>query len=98
MAKCPWSIRPFPNETQVSCEREEHLDLARQETETGQTPEHKAVLRDYAWPGSATEITWLAGDRREFAGNFPGYCTKLGSTGGRQTCTLPAEHRGKCAP
>jgi hypothetical protein len=98
MANCTWSIRPFPGETQVSCEKQEHVWQAASEEVIAGTAEHRTVLRDYAWPGSATEITWLAGDRREFSGEWPGYCTRLGSHGGRQICTLPAEHRGSCAP
>lgn len=86
---CDWSIRPFPSPVQLDCDKDEHLPA---------DPEHHATLRDYAHPGSVSEVTWLDGDRRTFEGSWPGYCTKLGSTGGRQNCTLPAEHHGRCAP
>jgi hypothetical protein len=89
MTGCQFRIRPFPNPTQVECEKPEHLP---------DDPEHEATLRDYAYPGSQTKLTWMSGDRREFTGNFPGYCTNLGSTGGRQNCRLPAGHPGRCAP
>jgi hypothetical protein len=95
VSRCKWSIRPFTDQTQVSCELSEHL---QPEVAEGGQALHQATLRDYAYPGSATVITWYAGDRREFEGNFPGYCTKLGMHAGRQNCTLPAGHRGKCAP
>lgn len=93
MSDCPWSIRPFPNETQVDCERDVHLPPP-----TPEAAQHKGVLRGYAFPGSETVVAWYAGDRREFEGNWPGYCTQLGSHGGRQNCTLPAGHRGNHAP
>ncbi|MGH3300949.1 MAG: hypothetical protein ACRDOK_04525 [Streptosporangiaceae bacterium] len=86
---CNWSIRPFSNDTQVDCAKREHLELT--------DPEHQAVLRDYAYPGSSTIITWLAGDRREFSGSWPGYCTKLGLHQ-LSSCKLPAGHGGRCAP
>lgn len=85
---CDKAIRPFPNNVEIRCAGE-HPPYG---------PEHEGVIRDYAYPGSETKISWLAGDRREFEGGWPGYCTKLGSTGGRQNCTLPAEHHGRCAP
>lgn len=88
MTGCQSRIRPFLNPTQLECQRQEHPSWS----------DHEAVLRDYAYPGSETTIHWRSGDRREFTGNFPGYCTKLGSTGGRQNCTLPAGHQGRCAP
>ena len=92
MSTCPWQIRPFPGETQVQCEKPDGHDR------DPATLLHESTLRDYAWPGSETKVTWVPGDRREFSGSFPGYCTQLGSTGGRQNCTLPAEHHGRCAP
>jgi hypothetical protein len=94
MTACPYKIRPFPNDTELQCGKDEHLRLDQQDTEPGQTPEHAATLRDYAHPGSVTEVTWLAGDRREFTGDWPGYCRALGHY---RDSTLPAGHKGRCA-
>lgn len=84
MKNCPWSMRPFPNETQIDCEKPEHLPVDGQ---------HSATLRDYAHPGSTTVITWFAGDRREFTGVWPGYCGDNDAP-----CTLPRGHAGRHAP
>lgn len=84
---CDWAIRPFTDRTEVRCEKDHPQG----------DQEHEGVVRDYAYPGSETKISWLAGDRREFEGNWPGFCMRLGSTGGRQNCTLPATHHGRCA-
>jgi hypothetical protein len=85
---CPWKIRPFPNPTELQCEREEHLDPPVPPRE-----EHRMVLKDYAEAGSESHISWLAGDRREFTGDWPGYCG-LGSP----PCVLPAGHHRGHAP
>lgn len=37
-------------------------------------------------------ITWEAGDRREYVGDWPGECDKLPG------CTLHLGHHGRCAP
>jgi hypothetical protein len=36
--------------------------------------EHQAILRDYAFAGSVTLITWHEGDRRNYHGDWPGQC------------------------
>jgi hypothetical protein len=51
--------------------------------------EHQAVLRDYAYPGSNTVVIWMESDRRNFRGEWAP-CPS--------NCTLPAGHRGSCAP
>lgn len=76
---CQAKIRPFDNDKEILCE----VFDGRHET-------HKGGLRDYAAPGSFTEITWLDGDRRTFRGEWKP-CARL------KNCTLPAEHRGDCA-
>lgn len=43
-------------------------------------------------PGQS--IVWLAGDRREFEGEYPGRCAKLPNN----ACTLHTGHHGRCAP
>lgn len=61
--KCDARIRPFPNGTEVACERE------------GAHGRHEGVLRDYAYSGSEIKMAWTEGDRRTFHGEWPGYCT-----------------------
>lgn len=59
---CDAAIRPFPDDTEVRCER----DLPHSQ--------HEGTLRDYAFPGSATAIGWAEDDRRTFHGEWPGQC------------------------
>jgi hypothetical protein len=97
---CPWSIR-WTTGQDVRCDLPEHVSNVRVETVPdgrfsvtceGQ-PQHHAVIRDYAFKGSETVMTWEAGDRREFTGEHPGLCT--GKVPG---CTLHTGHHGRCAP
>jgi hypothetical protein len=75
-------MRPFPGPEEIRCDKDEHLpgDL-----------HHRGVIRDYAYPGSETVLSWQAGDRREFTGEWPGACP-------HQPCSLPAGHYGRDAP
>jgi hypothetical protein len=86
---CDARIRPFPNDTEVACDRDDEHQM------------HGGTLRDYAYPGSATLIEWDEDDRRTFHGEWPGEC-QSGSYGAGKTnsspCVLPAGHRGKHAP
>lgn len=84
--QCPWSMRPSPNLPQVDCEKPPHVP---------DDEHHEGVWRDVAYEGSRTELGWLAGDRREFTGPWPGYCRKPQSSG--YDCTLPAGHPRLCA-
>lgn len=77
---CPARIRPFPGPLILHCERGPHLD-------DGDTA-HEAILRDYAYQGSATTIHWYDDDRRNFTGEWI-ECPQRG-------CILPANHRGDC--
>jgi hypothetical protein len=43
-------------------------------------------------------IIWRAGDRREFTGDWPGYCTRLPGQPLSGGCTLHHGHHGRCAP
>lgn len=78
---CPWKIRPFPDDRELRCEKP-----------MGDAPGshvHQATLRDYAYPGSETTISWQHSDRRNFTGPWfpwqdPG-------------CVLPSGHRGSHA-
>lgn len=100
MSQCKWSIR-WTFGTDAQCMLEHHIgtrvinempDGRFSVDYTGTGPEHKAVLRDYAYPGSRTEVSWQAGDRREYTGPPPGSCGRLNG------CVLPGGHHGKCAP
>lgn len=71
---CQWKIRLFPNATELTCEKDE----------SGHRTEHEATLRDYAYPGSATVVTWAYEDRRSFVGEWAP-CPNDG-------CVLPARH------
>jgi hypothetical protein len=54
--------------------------------------QHRGEHPNPAAPAGFTVITWMAGDRREFTGDWPGYCAKTPG------CTLHAGHHGRCAP
>ena len=71
---CDARIRPFPGSSEIECGLPGDHD-----------GKHEGVLRDYAYPGSATTIGWLPDDRRSFVGAWPGPCATAG-------CILPAGH------
>lgn len=71
---CDAKIRPFPDATELAC----NCDHAHGDSE------HHATLRDYAYPGSATMITWFEDDRRNFRGDWV-ECVEPG-------CMLPGGH------
>ena len=81
---CTARIRPFHpvNEIELRCE----LETAHP------TYSHASTLRDYAYPGSRTVMSWVEDDRRTFHGEWPGNCSVTVG------CTLPAAHHGRCAP
>lgn len=112
MSICPWKVR-WTTGQDAACDLEEHLTGRRMHNDDGvevQVAEpsevHHATVRNYAYPGSVTELQWLAGDRREFTGEWPGPCRKLDydpGSGARTEqmaagCTLHAGHHGRCAP
>jgi hypothetical protein len=79
MTDCDAKIRPMTDDTEVVCEK-------------GSDPHttHDGQLRDYAYPGSVTKLSWQDDDRRTFRGDWAP-CTD--SPG----CILPARHRGRHA-
>jgi hypothetical protein len=99
VSSCPWSVR-WTTGQDAHCDLAEHVTIGLVETRPDGRfavsyegePQHHAVIRDYAGPGSESIITWEAGDRREFKGEYPGPCTRL------HGCTLHDDHHGKCAP
>jgi hypothetical protein len=93
--RCPWKIRWMPGED-AQCEAgfpHAPADASPEQRKALEPPfnEHRAVLRDYAYPGSETILTWRASDRREFTGDWPGPCAKTPG------CVLHAGHHGRCA-
>lgn len=90
MSDCTARIRPLPVPTEIACEKTGDIHA-----------EHQAVLRDYAYPGSETIITWQDDDRRCYHGDWPGACghRERLTTGGlmRDECILPKGHRGNHA-
>jgi hypothetical protein len=70
----------MPDGTELRCE----LDVSDPHTM------HRAVLADYAYPGSRTRVDWDEGDRRTFHGEWPGVCDAPG-------CPLPNGHHGRHA-
>jgi len=77
--RCEAKIRPFPNPTELQCRLGS--------THSG---DHEAELRDYAYPGSLTEISWAEEDRRTYRGDW----VECPAT---PACILPANHPGRCA-
>lgn len=72
---CDAKIRPLPNDTELVCAAEDpHV-------------QHRAILKDYAYPGSQTTIYWYETDRRNFRGEWK-RCLDLSD------CLLPNGHRG----
>lgn len=90
---CEWKIR-WTFDQDAQCDRELHIpaDIPPEVMEADEA-QHHAVILDYAFEGSRSELTWLAGDRREFTGTWPGPCT--GKVPG---CILHRGHHGRCAP
>jgi hypothetical protein len=80
--QCTAKIRPMPNPTEIRCELDRHHT---------RNMRHAGTLRHYAYPGSETVVTWADDDRRTFHGEFEPCATMPG-------CTLPDDHRGRCAP
>ena len=76
---CDAKVRPLPDATELTCENAPH----------GPETNHRGVLRNYAYHGSRTEITWLESDRRNFRGDWL-ECPERG-------CVLPAGHHGNHA-
>lgn len=76
---CDAKIRPLPDPTEIRC------DGNHEPSAEG----HAGTLRDYAYPGSATLISWHERDRRNFRGDWL-ECPERG-------CILPAGHPGNHA-
>jgi len=99
MSRCEWKIR-WTFGTDAQCERDHHIDQVIITPRPGgqfsvvtigdgqpDTHEHRSHI------SSGQVLTWGAGDRREFTGDWPGLCT--GKVPG---CVLRTGHHGRCAP
>jgi hypothetical protein len=72
---CDAAMRLDHHDVELRCELERpHRD-------------HQVLLRNYAFAGSVTIMTWHEGDRRCFHGEWPGDCEVV-------DCTLPLGHKG----
>lgn len=77
--KCDAKIKPMVDDIVVSCNGDHKKE--------GQ---HSGDLKDFAYPGSVTTITWLEGDRRSFNGDWPGQCPEC-----NPLVHVPVGHLGK---
>ncbi len=59
-APCTAKIRPFPDDTELTCFLDEH----------GVDMKHWAILKDYAGPNTSSDIYWFEDDRRTFRGDW----------------------------
>lgn len=79
-AVCDAKIRPMTDDSEIPCTYE-----------PGHDGDHRGVIRDRAYIGSATAVSWQENDRRNFHGEWPGRCSNVGH------CVLPAGHHGRHA-
>lgn len=96
MNLCTWKIHfGVTPEAVTRCDKPEHLDGVTSHAEFTRHAFPAGTDMEHAGPGPFTEgqrVTWQAGDRREYTGEWPGPCA---ATAG---CTLHAGHLGRCAP
>lgn len=59
MSDCPWKVRPFADDIEITCERPE-----------GHEGRHEAAIRDNAYPGLRITLTWDHLYRCNFAGSW----------------------------
>jgi len=81
VTQCPWKIHwAAGQEHTTQCGRNRHSDQHHR----GRHPN----------PDSSTGYTviqWIAGDRREYTGEWPGPCVETPG------CVLHTRHKGRCA-
>jgi hypothetical protein len=85
---CDARIRPFPPRL---AQPDVEIACAMGDPPKHGPNSHSGVLRDYAYPGSETVISWEEGDRRTYHGDWPGACGRIAG------CLLPAGHHRDCA-
>jgi hypothetical protein len=92
--QCPWSIR-WTFGTDTRCDKPAHvIALAVTPLPDGRISAEVDGDEGHSGPAGngVTRISWQAGDRREFTGDWPGPCAKLPG------CVLHTGHHGRCAP
>lgn len=93
--QCPWKIHwGVGQESTTQCEREEHLSYERiglAEIRKERWDQHEGRHPNPAAEGGFTAVTWRAGDRREYTGEWPGPCERTPG------CILHAGHLRRCA-
>ena len=98
-SRCPWKIHwGVGQESTTQCDKDEHLGKPVFRTDEGVPywrPDSDLKHEGPAGNG-VTTIVWLAGDRREYTGDWPGPCPLLER--GLGNCTLHMGHHGRCAP
>jgi hypothetical protein len=100
MSQCPYKIHWGVDQSSTSqCSKQEHAGVVAVNTRedglfsvsTSGDPHHEG-------PSGVHEgqvVSWEAGDRREYTGDWPGPCPKLPPP---RPCTLHDGHHGRCAP
>jgi len=101
-SRCPWRIHwGTTPEATTQCDKPEHVTTVAVDTLAGG---RLAVTVEgdghHDGPGlyDHQRISWLAGDRREYRGEWPGPCAKLPGQPLAGGCTLHTGHHGRCAP
>lgn len=103
-ARCPWKIHWGVDLSSTSqCAKPEHMGRPvidqRADGKFGVLVEGDPVHEGTgAMQGQV--ISWKAGDRREYLGEWPGYCQKMASQGAafHSGCVFHEGHHGKCVP
>ena len=94
--QCPWTVRwGVMADSTTRCDKPAHVP---EDTplEAMSEDEYTHAGPSGVYPGQRVE--WLAGDRREYTGKWPGYCDKIAKPAFGGGCCLPLGHHGRCAP
>lgn len=96
MSQCPWKIHWGTGLDAITqcARRDGHLSSRAGSMVVKGDSKHQGPTG--VIPGQT--VAWYAGDRREFTGDWPGYCTKLPGVPLAGGCTLHEGHHGRCAP
>jgi len=102
-SRCPWTIRYGTSaETTTQCGKDEHLDGAASNDELVVALIKGVHDTEHDGPGLPEfpyqRIIWQATDRREYTGEWPGYCGGDTFQAAVGTCVLPLGHHGRHAP
>jgi len=101
--QCPWSIR-YGTSATTRCRKTDHITGRRAYRQAGDPDSGEVQIADpdpeHEGPGlmPGQIIHWFSGDRREYTGDWPGYCDKIPLPPFEGGCTLPLRHHGGCVP